>query len=256
VAQLYGRDMFDILENGAGNLAVLDEFSGKITPGFMAKLEYHVQCIDRAEAAFEKAEAYNPLAMQLYSGGYQLGLKIAKGMVAKAEKNPDFHSEYKDHIAVTVEHAGEDVGFDEAKDDILVTPVDMLGGKLMSSKRKLSPGRRFYTILYGSDSAVSDVSFKFECDPFPPEGPYELHLSGQDDEDEGSCVLRVTLNGKIVFEKNSSFESAVWKIEVIELPFELLKRYNEILVENASPGVIVSGPPYVLLNYAVIKKIF
>ena len=67
--------------------------------------------------------------------------------------------------------------------------------------------------------------------------------------------LRLAVNGTVFFEGDPGFvNSRSFKVARFTVPFAALKRYNEIKIEVVSKGYNPFGAPWVMINYAVLKK--
>ena len=102
----------------------------------------------------------------------------------------------------------------------------------------------------------ASCSFKFECDPFPPSGAYEMRISGIDDEMPMPNTLSILLNGEVVYSGECGFDNNGGKFKVVKftLPFEKLKRYNKVEIRNDTVGFNTEGTPWLFVNYVVLKK--
>lgn len=117
--------------------------------------------------------------------------------------------------------------------------------------------RRDCVAVYGVDSINPSGVFTFDLDAVTI-GNSELVLTGLDDEMAGGNPIVVTVNGKVIFDDESSFydwdpndPEVHWNRLVI--PFAngvLVEGENEIVVTNTSDGTEVGVPPYLLLSEA------
>ena len=118
----------------------------------------------------------------------------------------------------------------------------------------MCPQVRFVGILYASGTSAGAVSCNFECDPFPPAGPYELHMSGMDDERPEQVKIRIAVNDTTLFEGPNPFPPKDYAVRTFTIPFEALKRSNRLTIQNIEPGANKAGPPWFMVNYVVLKK--
>ncbi|MCY3019293.1 MAG: beta-N-acetylglucosaminidase domain-containing protein [Planctomycetota bacterium] len=253
VALLYGKEMFDILDPANKALAYLDKYKyGEITPEVMAEIPEIERRLAIAEEAYKKGLAYNAFSLQNFPGALCRGVEFARTALKAAKSAPDFRKQYGKDIDATRAIAAKEVGIDLAGDDIFKSPLDLMGGTLMVYDNKCP--KRFATVIRGRKTATSRLKLSFECDPFPPAGDYILHLSAQDDETDAQCQIRIAVNGKTVFEGPNKFARFGWSVETFILPFDSLKRGNELTIENIEDADNGNGPPWFMVNYAVIKK--
>ena len=255
VAMLYGKDMFDILDPGTKAMTYLDKYIyGAITPEALTEIPKIEECYNIASNCYEKAVAYNALSMRNYPASYARGVEFAQKALGSARNPPDFLKKYQKDIAETRTQAEAEVGINLTKGDLYKSPVDFFGGRLIVYDNKCP--KRFANLLYGKRSPAPSVRTQFESYPFPPEGNYELHISGQQEVSPGKspCAIRVAVNGKTVFEGPSRFVHKGWSLDKFILPISALQRYNTITIENIEDSENPQGPPWVMINYGVIKK--
>lgn len=253
VAMLYGKDMFDILDVANKALAYLDKYPyGAVTPEAVTEIPEIEKRAKIAEEAYAKGVAYNAFSLRNFPGWLGSAVGWANALAKNVKTAPDFYKTYAKDIDETRALAGKEVGIDSAKGDIFKSPVDFIGGNIGLYAAKC-PGR-FANYIYGQRSKTPRLKLNFECDPFPPPGDYILHLSAQDDDAEAPCNIRIAVNGKTIFEGPSKFMRFGWSVEKFTIPFTCLKRGNELTIENIEDTDNSNGPPWFMVNYAVIKK--
>ncbi len=256
VAILYGPKMFDILAPGAKAMGYLDKYIyGDITPEALTEIPKIEECYTLAKACYEKGLAYNGFSMSNYPASYGRGVGFAKKALDSAKNPPDFMKRYQKDIDETRAIAAKEVGIDEAKGDLFKSPIDFYGGRFTVYDVRCP--KRFANLLYGKNTPAPTVTMKFESYPFPPEGDYDLFLSGQQEAIPGQppCAIRVSINGKSVFEGPSKFVQNGWSVEKFVLPFDAIQRYNVVTIENIEDSANPQGPPWFMINYGVLKKV-
>ena len=256
VALLYGREMFDILDPGTKAMAYLDKYVyGDITPEALTEIPKIEACYNIAKACYDKALAYNGFAMSNYPASYGRGVGFAKRALDSAKNPPDFMKRYQKDIEETRAIAAKEVGIDEAKGDLFKSPIDFYGGRFIVYDNRCP--KRFANLLYGKNTPAPKVTMNFESYPFPPEGNYALHMSGQQEPVVGQppCAIRVSINGKSVFEGPSKFVHNGWSVETFVFPFDAIQRYNVVTIENIEDSANPQGPPWFMINYGVLKKV-
>ena len=253
VAMLYGKEMFDILDVANQALAYLDKYVyGAVTPEALTEIPEIERRVKIAEEAYARGLAYNAFSLENFPGALARGVQFAKRLLSRARKAPDFFAKYKKEIAETRALAEKEVGVEAAKGDILKLPIDLLGGTFIVYDNRCP--KRFATLLRGQKTAIPRTTTSFTCDPFPSSGPYDLYLCAQDDDAEAPCKVRIAVNGTTVFEGPSKFVRYGWSVQKFTIPFEILKRGNTLTIENLEDSAVGSGPPWFMVNYAVIKK--
>ncbi len=254
VAMFYGKEMFDIIDPATKAMTKLDRYPYmQIRPGAAEEAEEIAKQSVIANAAWAKGLEYNRYALEGWGG--QLGGIVvgSKNLAELAKTAPDIKKTYGKQIDATREEAAKEVGVNTDKGDIFKSPAELIGGDLCEYGTKCPV--RFANCVRGKLSGISTLSTGFECDPFPPSGAYELHVSAQDDDKEKEVNIRISVNGKSVFEGPSGFVRYGWSQRKFILPFETLKRNNHLVIECIDEGANVrSGPPWFMVNYVVIKK--
>ena len=253
VAMLYGKEMFEILDPGNKAMAYLDKYRDwKVTPEAVTEISESEKRVAAAEAAWNKALAYNGSSMANFPGHLGGAIQYSKRLIGAAKKAPDFYKKYAQDIDDTRALAVQEVQLDAAKGDIFKSPVDFMGGRMINYANKCP--KRFGTAIRGKRTATPIARTGFECDPFPPSGDYFLHLSAQDDDAEAPCKIRIAVNGKPIFEGPSPFVRYGWSQSKITIPFDSMKRNNSLTIETSEDSANENGPPWFLINYAVIRK--
>lgn len=121
---------------------------------------------------------------------------------------------------------------------------------------------RPWTAIYGAASDFPEATLRFRLSGAPT-GPATLIVSGLDDELAGPNPMAIAVNGQVVFEGASPFQSwdgvgngsnAAWTDAEITIPAAALRAgRNEIAIANLSPGANFSAPPYILLGDATLS---
>jgi len=114
--------------------------------------------------------------------------------------------------------------------------------------------------LYGAGSGYENGTVKFNVDGLP-QGKVLLTLTGLDDERRENCILKVTLNGAVVYNGPSNFPNAptsdngeggndrYWGQFQISIPPNLFKSgSNTLVLSNTTPWSGQLGIPYILIN--------
>lgn len=253
VAMLYGKEMFDILDPANQALAYLDKYKyGQITPEAMTEIPEIRRRLEIAEAAYARGEQYNAFSLENFPGALKRGVDFARDLLAATKNPPDFFAKYRKNIADTRELAAREAGADASRGHILKMPTDFLGGEIVVYANRCP--RRLGCLIRGRKTPIPKATARFECDPFPPSGPYELHVCAQDDEADAPCRIRIRLNDATVFEGPSGFVRNGWSLRKFVLPAADLKRYNALTIECMEDSSNRSGPPWFIINYAVVRK--
>jgi len=273
IQQLYGEKMYDILKPGRDALAYFDTYRyGVINASIINEKPDDLKAKwELARDCWEQAKAYSPiltnlLALSYYPDGIGFAEKVYRGSL----KPPDFLKRHKGDIDATTALAKEQVGYDPAKGDILVTPIGVRGVKYVNyahpkktknaetGRYDLAGGKlpsRFISVFRGSGTPNSKGSFGFECDPFPPAGPYTLVIRGLNDETPFPYKIAVLVNGEVVADDvDLKFDNVDYRTAEIEIPFKAMKRNNTVEIVGRMPGGNNAGTPWLAVNYFVIRK--
>ena len=256
VGAYYGRDMYSIMRPAVIALARMDKYRyGAITPEAVRDIPMLEEIDKIARTALAKAEACNKPALDRLPCYFRQGVGFAEKALSAARNAPDFYKRYQKDIETVREQAKADLGFDPEKGDILRHAVDFSGTQSPMVYGFRSPAR-FGAPFRGMGFQANSARFNFECDPFPPSGAYDLYLSGQYETAKGEpeFQIRILLNGEEVFKGPCGLAVSDWKVAKFTLPFEKLKRGNTVVIESATPGDNQSGPPWLLVNYVMLRK--
>ena len=255
VAMFYGKEMFDIIDPATKAMTKLDKYPYmEIRPGAAEEADEIARLSVVANEAWAKGVAYNGYALTNWGGSLASVVSGSRRLAELAKTAPDLRKTYGRQMEATREMAAGEVGIDLAKGDIFKSPIDMVGGELYEYEWRMIP-KRFASCIRGKLSGISTLRTTFDCDPFPPSGPYHLYISGLDDDKPKGVTLRISVNDKIIHEGESTFERFKWSNQKFVIPFEVLKRGNSLVIEVMDEGGNVrSGPPFFMVNYVVIKK--
>lgn len=249
VNQYYGKGMYDAIHPGCVALAVLDKYGWDVTPETVMNLPELEKALPIAEAAWEKGLAVNSFSLNNMPSYYQTALGILRRLVANSRKAPDFFKQFSKEIEETKAFAVKETGL--SGKDLFFHPVSISGGTRFNYDNKCPS--RFGIIMRGKNSAIPRMTIKFTCDPFPPEKPYELYISAQDDDNGKPSKFRILLNGVEIFSGDSPFPEYNWGVHKFSVPFEAFQRSNTLTIESLEEDIAANGPPWLIVNYIVLK---
>lgn len=231
-------------------LSYFDQYGGRLTPIAARNLPEMERKMEEVDDALAQALAIHPRAVTEWTSmpGY---VGVQKGFVAGVKRNPDLSS-----FTAAAEQVWKSAEADihlAKETDLLLSPYDFAGG-MPAENYSLRCEKRLATWIYGARTANPAMKAQFECDPFPPAADYQLILSGQDDDAEKECRIRITVNGTRIFEGESGFARFGWSRRNFTVPVAALKRQNALTIENIEDTDRAGGPPYFMLNYAVLRR--
>ena len=267
---LLGEKVFDTLRPGRDALAYFDKYprDNNLSVDILSEKPAELQAkIDLARDCWKRAKEMHP---DIGGSHYVPLISWCERIVQAAKNPPDTLTRYKQDIEQVERQAKEEVGVDKQKGDLLYTPASVNGGQFFVYAA-FDPGsaragatkafehpipKRLVRCLRGKGvTGRNATGFHFECDPFPPTGDYEMYVNGMDDETPRQNVLRVTVNDKVVYEQAPGFsDNTGYSVKKIVIPFTAMKRHNDVVIQNVTPGSNPNGTPWMMINYIVLKK--
>lgn len=146
----------------------------------------------------------------------------------------------------------DETGADPAT-DIILTPNDVRVKRPPRYYSWRTVKRRFVTWINGQRSGSHRIDATFRLKE-PPTSDWELVVCGLDHNSKPPCRIKITANGQTVFEGENPFLSTKWKIHTFAVPGQFLKdNDNRLAIENLEDSDVVSGPPWFMLNYVVVR---
>lgn len=248
--KLCGVETYPALLELNQKLSYFDKYGLRVSPGAAKDIVEIRKKVAELEKTWKKCLSFYPEAVKKWTSlGWYVGHQ--KRFLSRLESNPEL-SAFTKQAEEIKELAKKEVNFDPLC-DILLSPHDFSGGipaKLYSYRCE----RRLATWIYGAKTAYSKMSAGFDL-PSPPTTNYFLIISGQDDDSPKKCKIRITINNNKVFEGENPFISFGWSKHTFPIKAYFLKEgHNVISIENIEDSYINTGPPFFMLNYAIIKK--
>ncbi len=231
-------------------LSYFDPFGLRRTPGAARKLPEMKQKLATVNAVWQEVERRNIKAVMKWTNMNRHVQQVNR-FTKQLERSPDLAAYRRDAIE-SQRRAEKEVGFNEDK-DIFLSAYDFIGGA-GPSKYANRCEKRLATWIYGRRTANPSMEAAFRVEPFPPEGDYLLVVSAQDDDADSKCRIRITVNGTKIFEGENSFIRFGWSRHTFRIPATALKRKTLLRIENAVDTGRSGGPPFFMLNYAVVRK--
>ncbi len=247
--KLTGSESYEALEDVNKCLSYFDMYGLQITPAAAKNMDEINRKEKELDAAIEKTMAHHPAAVRKWTHDFK---RKIENFCRKLRNNKTLAKFAKDADKVK-QMAVKEVGRN-GKNDVFLLSHDFVGGKGPKKYGYRGKEKRLATWIYGAKSGNPRMQSKFRVEPFPPSGDYQLIICGQDDDAEAKCKIRISVNGKAIFEGENPFERFKWKLHTFVLPAEKLKRHNTILIENIEDTSRFGGPPFFLLNYAVLRN--
>lgn len=254
INMLLGEKMYSILAPGVPALAYFDKYKyGELNADI---LHEDINDLTKkyliASNCWAEAVKYNP-TVQMY-GAFGRGVGFAANVIKKAKNPPNFLAKYSKYIPKARELAEKEMQYNKDKGDLLYLPTDMTGRQMDFYDHPTVKDFRFAKFIRGKQTQFSGTEFRFECDPFPPAGDYELTVSGMDDEVVGENPIVITVNDKVVYKGISGFRPAIYTLKKLRIPFDVMERYNKVRISNDASGANANGPPYIAISAAMLRK--
>ncbi|NOY83165.1 MAG: hypothetical protein GXP31_19400 [Kiritimatiellaeota bacterium] len=231
-------------------LSYFDPFSLRKTPGAAAKLPEMEARLAEVNAVWAEVEKRNINAVRKWTG-MEHHVNQVNRFYERLRRSPDLAA-YRKDAGESRKRAVAEVGFAE-KTGIFLSAYDFVGG-CGPKHYGLRCERRPATWIYGSRSPNPRMETTFRVEPFPPSSDYELVISGQDDDAKAKCRIRIWVNENKIFEGENPFVRYGWSRHVFRIPAAALARRNRLRIENAEDASRFGGPPFFMLNYAVVRR--
>ncbi len=250
-AKLVGPDTVPVLEALNRALSYFDRFGLRRTPAAARLLPVMQQKLAVVNAVWQEVERRNVAAVRKWTG-MERHVQQVNHFVRNLLKDPNLAA-YRQDAGESRERARKEAGFTPGR-DVFLSAYDFVGG-CGPAKYGLRCEKRTATWIYGRRSSNPSMEGLFRIDPFPPSTDYELTVSAQDDESEHHCRIRILVNDTVVFEGPNPFARNGWSRHTFPIPARALNRRNRLRFENIEDPRCSSGPPFFMLNYAIVRKV-
>ena len=259
VAMMFGPEALPLYKDLNQKLSTLDTYGFYPSPGAGRNLKSIRENMRQIGEAYKKAYAYNPDALTLFSGMVWYN-KMAERFVKALESNPKFES-LSVQAAESMAQAEQETGLKKDRDTFL-SAVEFDGGQVprvygyVAKEKEIDLARRLCTWINGAKTTRHSMKASFTVEPFPPSADYKLIISGANDDSLKPCKIKIAVNDIAVFEGASPFSSQKWSVKEFKVPATSLSQFRNstLTVSNMEDTDNLSGPPFFLLNYAVLRK--
>jgi len=250
VVKLVGPDTYPALVALNRALSYFDPFGLRRTPGAAQRLPEMGQKLADVKAVWEEVQRRNKPAVLKWTSMQRHVDQVTK-FYEQLRRSPNLAA-YRQDAAESEKQARQEAGFSE-KTGVFLSAYDFTGG-CGPKHYAIRCERRLATWIYGARSANPAMETGFAVDPFPPSSDYEVVISGQDDDAEARCKIRIWVNQTKIFEGENPFAQQGWSRHTFRIPAACLERQSRLRIENAEATGRASGPPFFMLNYAVVRK--
>ncbi len=248
-AMFFGPDSFAALDNLNKKLSYFDKYMWKVSAGAAQRLPEIREKLKELETAYDEAEKVCKFSLENLSIlPYSLATtrKFVKRLSSSANLN-QFADAEKEVRADAEKEAGL------SKNDLLLGPSNFFGGKGPAVYGIRGCPRRLANWIHGGQSPFGSMSADFTCEPFPVEGNFKLIISGQDDDSEIPSEIEIKVNDRVIFSGANGFTKLNWSKREFTIPADCLQRQNKLVISSQSPSANITGPPFFMINYAVLK---
>jgi hypothetical protein len=208
------------------------------------------KALAECERLWGQAQTAHPAAVEQWCG---MGwcVHVQKTFVESVKANPDL-SKFAKKAEESSQQATQEGHFNPATDTFL-SAYDFTGG-YPAQDYATHCEKRLATWVYGARTNKSELRASFVVEPWPAAADYQLIVSGQSDEPEQKCRIRIRVNDKTIFEGDNPFVRRGWSTTTFKIPGGALKRNSTLTIRNIEDSDSKSGPPWFMLNYAVLRK--
>jgi hypothetical protein len=251
VRKIAGPDSYPDLVEVTRLLSYFDQFGLRYSPAAGKHSAESYKKLDELELAIDKAAAKYPAALSVWTGTIQSTIINIRRWCGRLAARPEL-AKYVKGAEISKQRAAQEANF-SPKTDTFLSAYDFLGGvsaRYHGSKDK----RRLATYIYGAKSPYPKLATKFTVDPFPPSADYQLIISGQDDDSDKKCSIKITVNDKPIFSGPNPFVKDGWSLHTIRIPSNILSRDNRLVILSNENTSHYGRPPWFMITYAIVRK--
>jgi hypothetical protein len=168
-------------------------------------------------------------------------------------KNPNLKEAIEVDARVQ-ELALAETGMDAQAPCVVLTPNQFSAGRQPQFYSWKDVPRRHVLWTNGASSKAPSLEATFQL-PYPLRGDSELIIAGLDDNAPTPCRIRIRMNGNTVFEGANPFAPDRWSTHRFPVKGGMLRDGvpNVLRIENLEESDSMSGPPWFMLSYAVLR---
>lgn len=248
--KLAGPENYPKLVEALKALEAMDDY-GWFTPTALAAR--NVELVRRQTGELEALYDASPSALK--SRWLPLGMfvKYRKNYLQALLKNPNL-KEMTEADARVRELALTETGSDSKTGCVVLAPGQFVAGRPPQHYSWRDTGRRFVLWINGSKSKAPAMQATFQL-AYPLRGDSELIIAGLDDNAPAACRIRIQINGNTVFEGPNPFASDRWSTHRFPVRGAFLRDGvpNTLRIENLEDADSMTGAPWFMLNYAVLR---
>ncbi|MDD5676734.1 MAG: beta-N-acetylglucosaminidase domain-containing protein [Kiritimatiellae bacterium] len=248
--KLVGADAYPTLVEAFKELETMDDYGWMTPTAWAAKnVEEVRRKTDHLVKLFETAPA--PVKSRWISLSLYVGYR--EKYLQKLLKNPDLKemTELDERIKAL---AAKEAGVDPKQGCVILTPNDFKAGRTPAYYNWQSAERRYVLWINGARSKARAMDAVFQL-PYALAGHSELIIAGLDHNAKPACRIRVLMNGNVVFEGPNPFAPDKWTTHSFPVKGAFLRDGvpNTLRIENLEDSDVMTGTPWFMLSYAVLR---
>ena len=181
-------------------------------------------------------------------------VKYRNGYLKRLLANPQLKelTEVDDRVQ---ELATQEAKADAKRGDIILTPNDFTAGRSARHYGLQDKPRRYVLWINGAKSKAPSMEARFRLTQ-PPTSDFELVIAGLDHNAKPPCRIRILANGQSVFEGPNPFAPDRWTTQSFKVRGVLLRdNVNVLRIENFEDADSLTGAPWFMISYAVIRPV-
>lgn len=249
IGTLLGPETYQSLLALNKKLSELDKYGLRVSPGAAKNISEIRNILIEAESIWQECLLFHPESVKRWAAMGDI-LSLQKRFLERLESHSDL-SAFADAAEKVREIAVKEAAFD-INNDVFLSPYDFLGGG-GATEYGYRCERRLATWVYGARTNLNCMKTTFRLEGGPT-SDYLLIISGQDDEDKNKCRIKITINNNTIFEGENPFVQFGWSQHKFPVKGVFLKEGgNTLSICNLEDSSSTSGPPFFILNYAVLK---
>jgi hypothetical protein len=142
----------------------------------------------------------------------------------------------------------------DAKASVVLTPNQFTAGRAAQFYSWRDVSRRHVIWVNGAQSRAPSMQATFQL-TYPLSGASELIIAGLDDNAPTKCRIRIQMNGSTVFEGENPFAPDRWSTQRFPVKGAVLRDGvpNTLRIENLEASDSMTGAPWFMLSYAVLR---
>lgn len=249
VEMLIGSGSFEYVDKLNKALSYFDQWALKPSPGAAKQAAIFKENLETLKSAYKACYELYP-AIEPWSRFKYMVIRHEQLLTSLSKMDLREFSEAGDIIKKI---AIKEIGYTTQK-DILLSPYDFTGGHTPEYYNYRCE-RRLSTWIRGKKTAINKMQASFQLSDKSLAYLNELVISGQDDDAEKKCTIKICINSATVFEGANPFGRFGWNTRKFPLEKGILKEgMNALSIECLDESGIAHGPPFFMLNYAVLKN--